>query len=290
MLALPTGHRFPIVKYDRIYARLSSLFPWAMQLGAPAETGDLLLVHDAHYVSCVKAGTLSATAVRRLGFPWSPTLVLRSVRSVGGTLSALAWAMQEGAAGHIAGGTHHAFRDRGEGFCVFNDLAIAVLTARRDHHIRRVAIIDLDVHQGTGTAAIFADDPDVLTVSLHGARNYPFKKETSGLDVPLPDGIEDADYLASLGPALDSVAEFRPELVLFQAGVDVLGGDRLGRMNLSLAGLRARNRAVYALVRHLGVPLVVTLGGGYHRDLDKSVEAHTGVYTDLVEVMTGSYG
>jgi acetoin utilization deacetylase AcuC-like enzyme len=288
-LTLPAGHRFPIGKYDKIHARLAAKYPWAMQLGAPAETSDLLLVHDADYVASVKEGTMSAVAVRRLGFPWSPMLVLRSMRSVGGTLSALAWAMQEGAAGHIAGGTHHAFADRGEGFCVFNDIAVAVMSARRDYRVRRVAVIDLDVHQGNGTAAIFASDPDVLTVSLHGAKNYPFKKETSALDVALPDGVGDADYLAALAPALERVETFRPELVFFQAGVDVLAGDRLGRMGLSPAGVHARNRAVYSLVRRLGVPLVVTLGGGYHRDLDQSVDAHAGVYEDLVEAMVGSY-
>lgn len=288
-LTLPVAHRFPIGKYDKIHARLTARFPWAMQLGAPAETSDVLLVHDAAYVASVREGTLAATAIRRLGFPWSPALAQRSMRSVGGTLSALAWAMQEGAAGHIAGGTHHAFRDRGEGFCVFNDIAIAVASARRDHHVRRVAVLDLDVHQGNGTASIFAADPDVLTVSLHGEKNYPFKKETSALDVPLPDGTTDDDYLGALGPALARAEAFRPELVFLQAGVDVLEGDRLGRMSLSLSGLRARNRAVFGLVKRLGVPLVVTLGGGYHRDIDKSVDAHVGVYEDLVETMRGSY-
>ncbi len=281
-LPLPPGHRFPIAKYGKLHARLSGAFPWAMQRGARATVEDVTLVHDGAYVRAVKDGTLEEKAVRRLGFPWSEMLVERSLRSVGGTLAALAWALQEGASGHIAGGTHHAFADRGEGFCVFNDIAVAVRVARRDHGVRRAAVVDLDVHQGNGTAAIFAGDDDVLTVSLHGARNYPFRKERSSLDVELPDACDDATYLAALGGALERVEGFRPELLFFQAGVDVLAGDRLGRMRLTLAGLRARNEAVFALARRLAVPLVVTLGGGYHRDVEASVAAHASVYEGLV--------
>lgn len=281
-LPLPPGHRFPIGKYDRIHAALDHDFPWAMQLGAPATVDDVLLVHDRAYVDAVREGTLPPVAVRRLGFPWSPLLVQRSLRSVGGTLAALAWAFAHGAAGHIAGGTHHAFRDRGEGFCVFNDIAVAIVSARRDHGVRRCAVIDLDVHQGNGTASIFEDDPEVMTLSLHGAKNYPFRKERSTLDVDLPDGCDDDAYLAALDRALDHVAAFRPEVLFFQAGVDVLAGDRLGRMGLSLAGVEARNAAVYALAKKLAVPLVVTLGGGYHRDIDASVAAHVAVYRGLV--------
>ncbi len=288
-LMLPAGHRFPIGKYDKIHAHLSARFGWAMQLGVPAENGDLRLVHGAEYIASIKNGTLATSAVRRLGFPWSPALVLRATRSVGGTLSALSWAMQEGAAGHLAGGTHHAFADRGEGFCVFNDIAVAIRVAQRDHHVRKAAVIDLDVHQGNGTAAIFAGDASVLTVSLHGAKNYPFRKETSALDVPLPDGTTDDAYMSALGPALDRVESFRPELLFFQAGVDVLDGDRLGRMRLSHAGLHARNMAVFSLAKRLAVPLVVTLGGGYHRDIEESVRAHVGVYEDLVQSNRGSY-
>ena len=281
-LPLPPGHRFPIGKYDRIHSALAGEFPWAMQLGAPAAIGDVLLVHDRTYVDAVREGTLSEASVRRLGFPWSPHLVERSLRSVGGTLSALAWAFAHGAAGHIAGGTHHAFRDRGEGFCVFNDIAIAVTVARREYGVRRCAVVDLDVHQGNGTAAIFAGDPGVMTISMHGAKNYPFRKERSTVDVELPDACDDATYLRALFGALEQVSAFAPELVFFQAGVDVLAGDRLGRMALSLAGIEARNRAVYALARKLAVPLVVTLGGGYHKEIEASVAAHVAVYRGLV--------
>ena len=284
-LMLPRGHKFPTGKYDRIYETLARVHPQHMQLGARASWDDVTLVHDARYVADVRDGTLSEGAVRRLGFPWSEALVLRAMRSVGGTLAALEWALEHGAAGHIAGGTHHAFADRGEGFCVFNDLAVAIAVARRDHGVRRVAVIDLDVHQGNGTASIFAGDADVLTLSLHGARNYPFHKEESTLDVGLPDACDDRTYLAALEDALDAVRAHRPDLVLYQAGVDALRGDRLGRMALTHDGLRARDERVFACVRSIGAPLVVTLGGGYHTEIDESVAAHARVYLGLVDAM-----
>lgn len=281
-LRLPPSHRFPIAKYERIHGALSSDHAELMMLGAPAPWDDIELVHDPAYVAAVRDGALAESAVRRLGFPWSESLVVRAQRSVGGTLAALAWASAHGAAGHIAGGTHHAFKDRGEGFCVFNDIAVAIAVARRDHALSRVAVIDLDVHQGNGTAAIYANDPDVFTLSLHGARNYPFAKEASSRDVALPDACDDDTYLRALAPALEEVEAFRPELVFFQAGVDPLMGDRLGRMSLTHAGLRRRNVMVYALAKRLRVPIVVTLGGGYGRDIDASVKAHVDVYRALV--------
>jgi acetoin utilization deacetylase AcuC-like enzyme len=285
-LPLPAGHRFPVGKYPRVHAALSAEHPELMQLGAPATPDDVRLVHDARYVGDVLEGRLSDQAVRRLGFPWSEELVRRSLRSVGGTLAALSWAFATGAAGHIAGGTHHAFRDRGEGFCVFNDIAVAVAAARRDHGARKVAVLDLDVHQGNGTAAIFADDADVMTVSVHGARNYPFHKETSTLDVELPDGTEDDAYMSAIAGALVRVEAFAPEVLFYQSGVDVLEGDRLGRMRLSASGVARRDAAVYALARRLAVPFVVTLGGGYHRDIERSVAAHVEVFRGLARAFT----
>jgi acetoin utilization deacetylase AcuC-like enzyme len=282
-LALPAGHRFPVAKYERIHRALDTHHAHLLQLGAMASWDDVRLVHDAAYVRAVREATLPAAAVRRLGFPFSDALVTRSLRSAGGTLTALAWAMSTGAAGHVAGGTHHAHRAYGAGYCVWNDLAIAVATARRDHRIRRVAIVDLDVHQGDGTAEIFEADPEVFTLSLHGARNFPFQKARSSLDVPLADGCDDATYLRELDVALERVAVFRPELLLYQAGVDGLLGDRLGRLALTGEGLRRRDARVYALARRLAVPLVVTLGGGYHRDIDESVAAHVAVYRGLVD-------
>jgi acetoin utilization deacetylase AcuC-like enzyme len=285
-LTLPPGHKFPIGKYDRIYAELAVDHADLMMLGARASTDDVLLVHEPAYVRAVQGGTLGESPIRRLGFPWSESLVIRAMRSVGGTLAALAWAADHGAAGHIAGGTHHAFRDRGEGFCVWNDIAVAVLAARRDHGLERAAVIDLDVHQGNGTAAIFAGDERVFTLSIHGQKNYPFHKEASSLDVPLPDGCDDATYLAALAPALEQVAAHRPDVLFYQAGVDTLEGDRLGRMALTHAGLAARDAQVFALAKRLGVPMVVTLGGGYGRDIERTVQGHVGVYRRLVAALS----
>lgn len=282
-LMLPSGHKFPIGKYDRIYSALASRHPSAMLLGARASTADLALVHDRAWIDAIESGTADAGAIRRLGFPWSESLVLRAMRSVGGTLAALDWAMETGAAGHIAGGTHHAFRDRGEGFCTFNDIAVAIAVARRDHGVRRAAVVDLDVHQGNGTASIFEGDASVLTVSLHGARNYPFRKARSSLDVPLDDGCDDATYLRALDEALEHVRAFRPELLFFQSGVDTLAGDRLGRMALSHEGLRRRNERVFSLASSLAVPLVTTLGGGYGRDVERTIGAHVDVYEGLMD-------
>lgn len=281
-LALPPAHRFPIGKYRRIHDALARDHAARLALAPPATTEDLALVHASPYVQAVRAGTLPIAAIRRLGFPWSAALADRSRRSVGGTLAAVTWAYAEGAAGHLAGGTHHAFADRGEGFCVFNDLAVAVRVAQRDHGARRVAIVDLDVHQGNGTAALFAGDEDVMTLSLHGQRNYPFQKEPGTLDVALPDGCDDETYLAALDPALEAVAGSRPDLLLYQAGVDPLRGDRFGRLALSHRGLAQRDQRVFRLARVLGVPLVVVLGGGYHPDGEPSVIAHVNVFTGLL--------
>ena len=284
-LALPDGHRFPAGKYPRIWRLLADAHPDLVELAPRAEWDEIELAHAADYVARLRDGTLATAAVRKLGFPWSESLVNRSRRSVGGTLAALRWALIHGAAGHMAGGTHHAFADRGEGFCVFNDLAVAIHVARRDYAVGRVAVVDLDVHQGDGTAALFRGDPGVLTLSMHGAKNYPFRKEQGSLDVALDDGTGDAEYLAALDRVLPAVEAHRPELVLYQAGVDPLAGDRLGRLALSHAGLKARDARVYALAEKLRVPIVVTLGGGYHRDLEATVEAHANVYRGLVAAL-----
>jgi len=284
-LPLPDGHRFPAGKYPKIWRALADRHPHLVELSPRAEWDEVALAHAPHYVASLRDGTLATPAVRKLGFPWSEALVNRSRRSVGGTLAALRWALIHGAAGHMAGGTHHAFADRGEGFCVFNDLAVAIHVARRDYAVGRIAVVDLDVHQGDGTASLFRADPGVFTLSLHGARNYPFRKEQSSLDVAFDDGTTDAAYLDALDHALVAVAAQRPELLLYQAGVDALAGDRLGRLALTHAGLQQRDARVFALAERLRVPLVVTLGGGYHRDVDASVEAHANVYRGLVDTL-----
>jgi len=285
-LVLPPEHRFPIGKYARVSAMLAAEHPELLTFAERASWDDLARIHEPDYLRAVREGSLDRDAIRRLGFPWSESLVNRSRRSTGGTLEALAWAMETGASGHMAGGTHHAFRDRGEGFCVFNDLAVAIGVALHRYGVRRVAIVDLDVHQGNGTAQIFEGDPDILTLSLHGQKNYPFHKERSSFDVGLPDGCEDDEYLRELDEALELVPTHRPELILYQAGVDALRGDRLGRLSLTHEGLMRRDARVYALAKKLGVPIVVTLGGGYGREIDATIEAHANVYRGLVEALS----
>jgi acetoin utilization deacetylase AcuC-like enzyme len=216
--------------------------------------------------------------MRRIGFPWSPDLVTRALASAGGTLAAARDAVETGRGGTLAGGTHHAFRDEGSGYCVFNDIAIAIAELRAAGKVRRAAVIDLDVHQGDGTAAIFAGDPDVFTLSLHGGSNFPFRKQTSTLDVALADGTEDAGYLEALLPALDRVVEFDADIVFYQSGVDGLAEDRLGRLALTREGLAERDRLVFESVSR---PLVVTLGGGYADPIELTVEAAAQTYRML---------
>ena len=241
------------------------------------------LVHEARYIDAVLDGTLTAAELRRLGFPWSPLLPERSLRTVQGTLEACRDALAGGAGINLAGGTHHAFPGHGEGYCVFNDVAIAIRTLEREGLIRRAAIIDLDVHQGNGTAKIFEDDPDVLTFSMHGARNYPFRKERSWLDVELADGTGDAEYLARLGhhlePVLDSAG---PDLVVYIAGADPFEGDRLGRLKLTIEGLRVRDARVLEACRRRHIPVAVVLGGGYAHDVRDLVTIHANTVRELL--------
>jgi acetoin utilization deacetylase AcuC-like enzyme len=212
--------------------------------------------------------------MRRIGFPWSKELVRRTLASVGGTLQASAAALRSGFGGTLAGGTHHAYEHEGAGFCVFNDIAVAIEWAKAKHGLKRALIIDLDVHQGDGTAAIFKGNADVFTLSLHGERNFPFRKQRSVIDVPLPDGTGDDAYLDALRPVLEKARAFRPEIVFFQGGVDALGTDRLGRLSMSREGLARRDEIVYELACDLQVPLVQMLGGGYSDPIELTVEAH----------------
>jgi acetoin utilization deacetylase AcuC-like enzyme len=239
------------------------------------------LAHDPGYVRGFVEGSLPAAAMRRIGFPWSQGLVDRSLASAGSTLQCAFDVLQSGAgdiAGGLSGGTHHAFRAEGSGFCVFNDIAIAILALRKAQLVRRAAVIDLDVHQGDGTAAIFAGDPQVFTFSMHGANNFPFRKQQSSLDVELPDGAGDELYLEKLGTSLDAVWQFRPEIVFYQCGVDPLYTDRLGRLKLTHAGLRDRDRLVLEPLKLKGIPTVLTLGGGYSDPIEHTVEAHAATF------------
>jgi acetoin utilization deacetylase AcuC-like enzyme len=277
---LPSGHRFPIQKYSLLRERViaEGLIP-AERVLEPARVTeeDLRLVHTDEYVRRLTVGQLTPDEIRRLGFPWSPPLVERSYRAVGGTIAAASAALEHGVAINLAGGTHHAFPDHGEGFCVFNDVAVAVRALRRDARIARAAIIDLDVHQGNGTHEIFARDESVYTFSMHGERNYPFHRVAGRLDIELPDGTRDDAYLDQLARALPRVlAESRPDLVVYLAGVDPHKGDRLGRLALTFDGLARRDAMVLEACRDVGIPVAVTIAGGYGRSIDDTVVAHAG--------------
>jgi acetoin utilization deacetylase AcuC-like enzyme len=275
VLPLPPGHRFPMEKYLRLRERVMQDALGALHLPRAATDTDLLRVHDPRYLARVTKGGLEASEVRRIGFPWSPGLVERSRRSVGGTLEAGSAALDEGAAVNLAGGTHHAFTDRGEGFCVFNDVAVASRVLQAEERVRRVAILDLDVHQGNGTAHIFRGDPSVLTVSVHGASNFPFHKEAGDLDLPLPDRTSDGPFLDAVQQALDFVVESgRPDLVFYIAGADPFEGDRLGRLSVSREALQEREARVAETMRRHGIPLAVVMGGGYAHDVEDTVGIH----------------
>jgi acetoin utilization deacetylase AcuC-like enzyme len=277
VLPLPPEHRFPMDKYRLLRERVQAeLVPPARLLEPePATDEQILRCHTPDYLEKVKQGCLDAKEVRRLGFPWSPHLVERSRRSVGGTISACRSALESGRSVNLAGGTHHAFADHGEGYCVLNDAAIAARVMQAEGRAQRVLIVDCDVHQGNGTAAIFADDPSVFTFSIHGARNFPFHKPPSDLDVALPDGIDDDCYLAELEPGLDAAMHLaRADLVIYLAGADPYAQDRLGRMCLTKAGLAQRDQMVFASCAQQGLPVAVAMAGGYAPDVHDIVDIH----------------
>lgn len=280
-LPLPPGHRFPAMKYRllRERARAERLFDGAGLLPAPAATPEsLLLAHDADYIETVLAGRLDAAAVRRIGIPWSPVLVARSLATVGGALASARAALRDGISGQLAGGTHHAHRAFGSGYCVFNDLATAALALIGAGEAARVTILDLDVHQGDGTAAILAGEPRVQTISVHGANNFPFRKAPSDLDIALADGTGDAAYLEALERALVAVESFAPDLLLYLSGADPLGVDRLGRLALTHAGLAARDCAVFRFARARRLPVAIAIGGGYAEPIEATVDGYLGTF------------
>ena len=271
------GHVFPIRKFELVRDRL--LKEKTVSLAEfvepqPAAVADVLLVHTEDYVTRLRAGALTEREMRRLGLPWSKALVRRSFLAAGGTLAAAKWALASRVGSNLAGGTHHAFADRGEGFCVLNDVAIAIRVLRREKLIERAAVVDCDVHQGNGTATIFAGDTDVFTFSMHGAKNYPLFKAASTLDIELPDKTSDAEYLATLAEHLPRVFAHRPDIVFYLGGADPFAGDKLGRLSLSIEGLRARDELVLAECLARGVPVVTTMSGGYAADINDTVEIH----------------
>ncbi|HEX9179888.1 MAG TPA: histone deacetylase [Burkholderiales bacterium] len=278
VLPLPPGHRFPMAKYAMLRQRVAEagLVPSASLL-APlaARDEELLRAHDADYLARVVHGALEPAEVRRIGFPWSHQMVERSRRSAGATLAAARAALAEGCGVNLAGGTHHAFRGRGEGYCVFNDAAVAARAMQAEGRVGRVAVIDCDVHQGNGTASILAGDDSVFTFSIHGAKNFPFRKEASDLDVELPDGTVDDAYLEALERGLaQTLVRSRPGLAIYLAGADPWRDDRLGRLALSKQGLRERDRLVLGTLREQGIPVAVCMAGGYGRVIEDTVDIH----------------
>jgi acetoin utilization deacetylase AcuC-like enzyme len=302
VLPLPSGHSFPMTKYQLLrQAAQASLPALRVQEAPPATDGELALAHDPAWIHAVASGSTSAAQQREIGFPWSERMVERARRSVGATVAAARTALfggevdgpgrlgvGEGVAANLAGGTHHAYAHKGSGYCVFNDVAVAARLMQAEWHrqarrapdggrtMLRVLVVDLDVHQGNGTASIFADDPSVFTLSLHGAKNFPFRKEASSLDVDLPDGCRDDAYLDALDAALTQVwrhhAATPPGLAFYLAGADPHENDRLGRLKLTAAGLAERDRRVFEALRERGIPVAVSMAGGYGRDLAQTVD------------------
>lgn len=277
VLPLPAGHRFPMSKYAGLRERIIKASDPDCRFRIPPAARDdqILLAHTADYLDRVVNGTLSKQDARALGFPWSQALVERSRRSVGATIAASRAALDEGVAVNLAGGTHHSFADRPQGFCVLNDAAIATRTMRSEGRIQRAIVIDCDVHQGNGTASILKNDTDIFTLSVHSASNFPFRKEASDRDVALPDDCEDEAYLSALNTALEfSLQEIKPQLAIYLAGADPWQGDRLGKLSVSKQGLLARDRLVYETCAAQEVPVTTVMAGGYAPNPEDIVDIH----------------
>ncbi|WP_265941762.1 histone deacetylase [Dechloromonas sp. A34] len=278
VLPLPAGHRFPMEKYSRLRQALLAGGEFAaddFHLPHAATDQELARAHDPDYIRQVAAGQLSEKAQKAIGFPWSEGMVERSRRSAGATICACRNALVDGVSANLAGGTHHAFRDRGEGFCVFNDAAVAARAMQAEGRAERVLVIDCDVHQGNGTASILAGDDSIFTFSIHGARNFPFAKERSDHDIELPDGCADTAYLLRLDEGLDIAFDLaRPDLVIYLAGADPYRDDRLGRLGLSIDGLAERDRRVFSRCQAHRTPVAIAMAGGYARNIDDTVAIH----------------
>lgn len=284
VLPLPEGHRFPMAKYAMLRDALVAHLPAIQLLQAPrAQDAELLRVHTPDYVRSIADGSVAQAVMREIGFPWSEAMAERARRSVGATVAAARSALRQGIGANLAGGTHHAYADKGGGFCVFNDVAVAARVVqaqqRREGRTLQVAVIDLDVHQGNGTARIFQDDASVFTLSLHGEKNFPFRKEAGDLDVGLPDGTGDTDYLDALDAALFALdRRCEPQLVFFLAGADPHEGDRLGRLKLSDQGMQARDQRVLDWCLARRIPLVLLMAGGYGVQIEATVQVQLNTY------------
>ncbi len=278
LFSLPKGHRFPLEKYRMLRERVSSsILPFAeLCTPEPATDEQLLLAHTYDYLEKLKSGSLTEAEVRRLGLPWSLELVERSRRSVGATIAACNAALSDGVGVSLSGGTHHACADHGQGFCVFNDVAVALKVLKSENRIRRAVVLDTDVHQGNGTADILAGDPALFTFSIHGENNFPFRKIPGDLDVALPDGMGDDAYIELLEEgARRAIALSSPDLIVYLAGADPYEGDRLGRLAVSKAGLRRRDELIFELALEENIPVAVVMSGGYGRDINDTVDIHT---------------
>src|ERR671920_2116946 len=278
VLPLPKDHRFPMIKYSMLRERVARdgiCGPGELLTPRAVADQEILRAHAADYLKRVGSGKLTQKEVRRIGFPWSEKMVERSRRASGGTLGACLAALDEGFAANLAGGTHHAFSDRGEGYCVFNDSAIAARAVQAAGLVERVVVIDTDVHQGNGTAEILRGDATVFTFSIHGAKNFPFHKEESDLDAPLPDGADDTEFLATLEAGLETALDAADAgLAIYLAGADPFEGDRLGRLSVTKAGLAERDRLVLETCRDLEIPVAITMAGGYARNVEDTVDVH----------------
>jgi acetoin utilization deacetylase AcuC-like enzyme len=285
---LPEGHRFPMVKYELLPEQLlyeGTLKEEHFFQPEQMDAAIMLKTHDQDYWEKLCTQTLSAKDIRKIGFPMTPKLVDRGRHIARGTLDCALYALEHGVALNTAGGTHHAFADRGEGFCVFNDIAIAATELISMERVKQILVVDLDVHQGNGTAHIFRDEPRVFTFSMHGEKNYPLRKEISNLDIGLPDGMTDKPYLELLDYQLESLMDtVRPDLVFYLAGVDVLASDKLGRLGLSLNGCKKRDEKVFRSCHRHGVPVAVSMGGGYSEKLKDLIEAHANTFRVAQEI------
>jgi len=274
VLPLPQGHRFPMEKYRLLRERIAEYADITLAVPEAATSQALERVHTTDYVARVTQGELTREEIRRIGFPWSRALVERSRRSVGGTVAAGGAALEDGVSVNLAGGTHHAFVDHGEGFCVFNDVAVAIRTLQATVELNRCAVLDLDVHQGNGTATIFAEDDTVFTLSVHGANNFPFRKEQSDLDIELTDRASDADFLESVSIGVKQALSHGADLAFFIAGADPFEGDRLGRLSVSKDGMAERDSIVFEACERAGIPVAVVMSGGYAHDVTDTVDIH----------------
>lgn len=284
------GHVFPIRKFELVRDKLlaeGTLHGDEIAEPELASVDDLLLVHTGDYISRLRDGTLTPKEVRKLGLPWSESLVRRSFHAISGSINATRVAIETGIASNLAGGTHHAYPDRGEGYCVLNDVAVAIRVLQRDRLARRFLIIDLDVHQGDGTAFIFADSPEVFTFSMHGAKNYPLFKQRSTLDIELADGTSDDEYLETLNEVLPRLRVHGPDIIFYLAGADPFKGDKLGRLGLTIEGLRRRDTMVLEFAMRREIPIVTTMSGGYAADINDTVEIHCNTIRAVKDVFFG---